>query len=432
MATLKELRDKQLKLVADARVKLDEISAEGVAEARAKELETEYDAVMAEHDKIEADCVRQEEQDAKKAKLEARQEELKAKEAALNTPDPRRPTGEDRAAPGAGEDEKPLDDEEYRKAFNSYLRNGREGMTPELRTALRKGSELRVQQSTTNTEGGYTVPQGFMAELIKSLAAWGPMMDGTLTRVLNTSTGNSIPWPSMDDTSNSGSLLTEGTQVSTSAVTFGTKNLDAYKYTSGVVLISSELLQDSALNIEEIIRAAMAERIGRKGNTDLTTADGSAKPHGIVPAAGAGYTAASATAIAWDDIIELFHSVDPAYREDPSCRFMFKDSTLKALRKLKNGEGQYIWQPADVKNAQPATILDKPYAINSAMAAIGTGNKSVTFGAMNRYVVRRVNEFQIKRLVERYADYDQTGFIGFTRFDGELLDAGAVRVLLHP
>lgn len=432
MATLKELRDKQMKLVADARVKLDEISAEGVVESRAKELETEYDAVMAEHDKIEAECVIEEDRAAKKAKLEARAEALAEKEAEFNKADARRPIGEDRAAPGAGEADKPLDDEQYRSAFNSYLRRGNEGMTPEARVALRRGSELRTQQSTTNTEGGYTVPQGFMAELIKSLAAWGPMMDGGLTRVLNTSTGNSIPWPSMDDTGNQGALLTESTQVSASAVTFGTKNLDAYKYTSGVVLVSSELLQDSALNIEEIIRNAMAERIGRKGNSDLTIADGNAKPHGIVPAAGAGFTAASATAIAWDDMIELLHSVDPAYRDDPTCRFMFKDSTLKALRKLKDGVGEYVWQPPDLKTGVPATILDKPYAVNQAMAAIGTGNKSVIFGALNRYVVRRVNEFAIKRLVERYADFDQTGFIGFTRFDGELLDAGAVRVLLHP
>lgn len=108
---------------------------------------------------------------------------------------------------------------------------------------------------------------------------------------------------------------------------------------------------------------------------------------------------------------------------------MFSDATLKILRKLKDGEDRYVWNPAEVKTGAPATLNNYPYSINQDMPAATAGNKSVLFGAFNRYVHRQVQQFSIRRLNERYADYDQVGFIGFTRFDGDLIDAGAVKAL---
>jgi HK97 family phage major capsid protein len=291
--------------------------------------------------------------------------------------------------------------------------------------------EMRAQAAGTDAKGGYLVPEGFQAELVKSLAAWGPMLDAGVARIITTASGNSIPWPTMNDTSNKGALIAENTQVSESEVAFGTKTLEAYKYTSGVVLVSAELLQDSALDVEQIVRDAMSERIGRIGNEHLTIGDGTNKPNGVATAAGT-KAAAAAAAISLDDMIELEHSVDPAYRSDPSVRWMFNDSTLKALRKIKDLEGNYIWQPADAKAGAPATIMNYAYSINQAMDSVAASQRSVLFGAFNRYVVRMVREFAIRRLVERYADFDQTGFIGFTRLDGELLDAGAIKALAHP
>ena len=120
-------------------------------------------------------------------------------------------------------------------------------------------------------------------------------------------------------------------------------------------------------------------------------------------------------------------SIDPAYRTDPSVGFMFNDKTLKALRKLKDGDGNYIWQAANVQTGAPNSLLGYRYNINQACADVGTSAKSILFGAMNRYIVRRVREFAVKRLVERYADYDQVGFIGFARYDGDLMDTAAVK-----
>jgi HK97 family phage major capsid protein len=420
MDKLKDLRERQAKLVAEARAKYEEIK-DDTPEARAVEIEAEYDEIMAAYDALEVEANAIEEREERKRKLEER-------EAALNRPDPRRPLYE--APPAKANEDKDIE-EARAKAFQSYLRYGTSGLSPEQRGLLTRAEE-RAQGVAVGTQGGYLVPEGFMAELVVALKAWGPMLDPGVTRFLTTATGASIPWPTMDDTSNEGALIAENTQVALAEISFGTKNLEAYKYTSGVVLVASELLQDSAVDVESVVRSAMAERIARVGNKHTTIGDGASKPHGIVSASSAGATAASATAITFDDLIELEHAVDPAYRSDPSCRFMFNDSTLKAIRKLKDGEDRYVWQPADVRTGSPTTILNYPYSVNQALASIGTGNRSVVFGAFNRYVVRMVNEFSVRRLIERYADYDQTGFIGFTRLDGELIDANAIKRLTHP
>lgn len=424
MSKLTELRETQAELAAKARAKLDEIK-DDTAEARAKEIETEYDAIMAEYDGLQVKVDAEEAREAKRQRL-AEIEELRSR------PDPRRPSGE--ARPPQTEAEARAESEKRAQAWRNYLRYGIDALSPEMRGFLSRDPdrETRAQGVLTGTGGGYLVPEMFMPELIKSLAAWGPMLDSAIVRRLITATGASIPWPTMDDTSNTGSLIAENTQVSSTEVTFGVKTIGAYKYTSGVVLVASELLQDSALNVEGIVNDAMAERVGRIANTHLTTGDASSKPNGLMTAAAAGATAASATAIVFDDLINLEHSVDPAYRGDPSCRWMFHDTTLKAIRKLKDGEGNYIWQPADVKTGAPTTLLGYPYSINQAVAEIATGVRSVAFGAFNRYVTRIVNQFAIRRLVERYADYDQVAFIGFSRIDGNLIDAGAVKRLLHP
>lgn len=412
--TIVEMREKQAKLVADARSLREEIN-DTTTEARVAEIDTAHDAAMAEYDKIDLRI--------------KREEALEAREAELNAADERRPLGEDRALKGGKKDE--LTEEQKRAAiFGKFVRQGFGELNREERAIL-KQFEDRAQSVGTQTAGGYFVPDQFQSELIKSMKAWGPMLNPGVTRVINTASGATLVWPTMNDTANQGALIAENTQVSTSEVAFGTRSLDAWKYTSGVVLISDELLQDAVMDVEGIINDAMGERIGRIANLHLTTGDGANKPNGIVTAAGT-KTGASATAISFDDMIELEHSIDPAYRSDPSVAWMFNDATLKSLRKLKDGEGEYIWQMGDVKSGAPATILNYNYVVNQAVADIATGAKSVVFGAMNKYIVRLVKEFAIKRLVERYADFGQVGFIGFTRLDGELMDVSAVKTLLHP
>lgn len=417
---LKQLREKQLNKVNEARSILDGVADDATPEARA-DAERRHDAIMDEVDKIMAEVTRE--------------ERLADAEARSNPRDPRRPSGEDRSIEPTNEDKA----ETRKKAFNAYLRYGAGELSPEEKDALGvfrrldpdKG-EQRAMGVSDSTSGGYTVPQGFQDELVVSLKAYGPMLDPGITREIVTTSGNLLPWPSMDDTANKGRRIAENTTVNTTALAFGVKNLMAWKYTTDVVPVASELLQDSALDIEQVIRDAMAIRLGRIVNEEMTTGTGGTMPDGIAHAAPSGYTAASATAISFDDMIELEHSLDPLYRKMPGVRWQFADSTLKALRKLKDGDGQYIWQPASVVAKAPATIQGYSYEVNQAMAAIATGKRSVVFGDHNRYVVRRVREFLVRRLNERYADNDQVGFIGFARYDGALVDSKAIVGLDHP
>lgn len=420
MSKLIEIREKQARLVAEARGKLDDIK-DDTSEARAKEIEGEYDRIMAEHDRLEA-----------RAKKE---EDLAKREAALESGDPRRPLGEDRTLdPEARTSEQAA----VTAAFRSYLRYGASGMLPEERAALaplrarESDRERRAQGVGTDAAGGFLVPQGFQAELVKRLAAWGPMLDPGVTRQLETSSGQQIDWPGMDDTGNVGVLLAENTADTDLDLVMNNRVLDAYKYSTRSIKVSEEILQDAAINIEEIVREAMAERIGRIVNQHLTVGTGVAQPNGIVTAAATGATATAAAAISFDNLIDLEHSIDPAYRSDPSCRWMMHDTTLKSLRKLKDIDGNYIWQPSDVRSGAPATLLGYAYSVNQAMAAPAASARSVVFGAFNRYIVRRVRDLIVKRLVERYAESHQVGFIGFARYDGEILDSTAVKALAHP
>lgn len=409
MSRLTELRTRQEQITAEARERLDQITSE-TDEARISELETQHDAAMAEYDRIGQQIEREE----RVAELERRAEEERAR---------LRPNGGRRTvSAGAGSEERT-----YEQAFDEYLRRGADQLGDADLNLIRENRA----QSTTDGAGGYTIPQGFLAELIKSMKMWGPMLDPGITRELVTASGNQIEIPALNDTSNVGVRLAENAAATSEGdLVFTQKVLDAYKYSSGPILVSNELLQDSALPFEQIVRDAMSERIARKVNLDLTTGDGTGDPNGIVTASTLGKTAAAAAAVTFDELIDLVHAIDPAYRGAATCRFMLNDSTLQALRKLKDGDGNYLWQPADGRTGAPATILGFGFAINQAMDSLAASKKAILFGDFNKYVVRRVREFAVRRLAERYAEYDQVGFIGFARFDGELLDTAAVKHLV--
>jgi len=416
MPEIAELREKQQSLVADARSALNQLD-ENTSEERAKELESQHDSAMAEFDKLEERV--------------QRQEKIESAESRASQPDPRRPVEPD----ATGGVEKSGESVDRNDVFKRAMQYGVEGLSTEERHAVAEmraqvSPEMRAQAAGTDASGGFTVPEGFEAELVRSMQAFGPMLNPGVTRELVTASGNALPWPTSNDTSNKGALLGENTQASEQDITFGQKQLDAYTYTSKIVRVSLQLLQDSAFDMNSLVRDVFGERIGRIANEHLTTGGGSGEPNGILTASTLGNETASAGSIDFDDVIDLYHGVDPAYRALPSTRFMFHDNVLSALRKIKDGNDNYIWQPADVRSQEPATILGEPYVINQDMPdTIATTNKTMLFGAFENYVVRRVRDFQMMRLTERYADYLQVGFIGFSRLDGELVDTAAVKHL---
>jgi len=272
----------------------------------------------------------------------------------------------------------------------------------------------------TNANGGYTIPQGFVYALEEALLWFGPMMQ--IADVMRTATGNPLPWPTTNDTANNGVLLSEATTVGASVIpSFGQTTFNAYKFSSQLVQISAELLQDSAFDMGKEIGGQCGSRLGRVINTYLTTGTGTGQPQGIVTGATLGLTCASATAIAFDEVIGLEHAVPVAYRHNMS--YMCLDSTILALRKIKDSYGRYLWQQF-ANSGTPDLLNNRPLYRNQDMAAIATGNKTILAGDFSKFKVRMVGEVRARRLSERYADTDQEAFISFVRLDSKVLDAG--------
>ena len=417
--SIKELRDKQAEIATQARAKFDEIKDDTKAE-RAAEIETEFDAMMADHDTIGAKVERLE-------KLEAAERALEA------------PTGP--AARGANAEAAAVDTgagPTYREAFHAYMRaEGNLGvMNAEDRAVLIGGysandAETRAQ-TTTNAAGGYSIPEQMLQRVIVSMAANGPMYDGNVVTEIVTSGGNAMPFPTVDDTAVTAGAHTEGATLTDDGgkdVTFGTKQLDAFAFDTEWLRVSKELADDSFLAMESFIGGLLGERLGRIANLQLTTATGSGEPNGVVTASTLGKTAASATAVTWDEIIDLEHSVDPSYRAGTRVGYMFNDSTLQAVRKLKDGDGNYLWQMGNVQAGIPNTFNGRPYWINQDMASMTTGNKVMLFGDFGKYFVRKVGAPLIGAIQDKDF-WPGFGIAGYIRFDGELSDTAAIKHLI--
>ena len=279
----------------------------------------------------------------------------------------------------------------------------------------------RAMSGNLGATGGFLVPQTFLARLEMAQLAFGGMLQ--VAEVIRTAGGEPMLWPAGDDTSNTGEQVGENADVSTEAnVSLKQHRLGAYDFSSKMIKVPVNLLHDSALPLDSLIANMLGERLGRIQNTKYTTGTGAATPYGIVPEATTGKTAASQTAIIPDELIDLVHSVDPAYRG--RGRFMMHDTVLAAIRKLKDGNGNYMWQNG-IQAGTPDSLLGYPLTINQDMSsAITTGLTVALFGALDSYKVRQVGGITVVRLNERYAEYRQVAFIAFIRADGLLLDAG--------
>lgn len=335
-------------------------------------------------------------------------------------------------------------------AMRSFIRTGE--VPQELRSVMPKaesekddndmivkslkemGIEIMATQTTTTTGGGYTIPRGFQAELEKALKAYGGMWE--TSRIIKTQKGNVLDWPTVNDTNRKAYLLAESVSAATSAqaIVFGQQQYEAYKYTSGLIQVPTELLEDSEFDLKAEIIDLLVERIWRGTNEAFTTADGTNKPKGITVGAAYGGSTSDDAALIYDDFVNLEHNIDPAYRQRPGTRFMFHDTVLKAAKKIKDLDGRPIWQGMTgnlMADAAPASLFGYNYTINQDMAAfvggsttLNDGKKIILFGDLKKYIIRQVREMRIIRLNERYGELDQTAFVVFFRVDGDLLNAG--------
>lgn len=289
-------------------------------------------------------------------------------------------------------------------------------------------ADIRATMSTTTPgEGGYAVPTDVYGAVLDVLKAYGGVRE--VATVIQTEMGNPINFPTSDGTSEVGELIGENTTATGADPSFGVVTLNTYKFSSKIVAIPFELLQDSAVDMEAFIAKRLGERLGRTLNAYFTTGTGSSQPNGVVTASSVGKTGTSGqtTSIIFDDLVDLVHSVDPAYRND-NCRFMLADSSLKVIRKLKDSQNRPIFIPGwdGLGGKMPDTILGYGVTINQDVAAMGVSAKSVLFGDFSRYTIRDVMGMTLFRFDDSaYAKLGQVGFLAWMRSGGTKTDGGA-------
>jgi HK97 family phage major capsid protein len=325
---------------------------------------------------------------------------------------------------------------EYARVFDGWVRGGMEDLDREERQLLSNNvpqlspeeqREMRASATSPGSAGGYLIPPGYRQIIIERMKAFGGLM--AYATVINTSTGNPLQWPTNDDTGNVGSILTENSTASNVDFTFGTATLGAYMYNSGIVKASLQVLQDSVFDLNTWLPDHLGTRIGRKVAADLVNGTGSSQPLGIVTNCPVTVTGADQTSITYDNLIDLEHSLDPAYRQN--CRFMMNDAVLAVIRKIKDSQGHPLWVPVPVPGMAP-TINGQQYFVDQAMALVGASNKSILFGDFSRaFVIRHVLDMQMVRFNERYMDALQVAFLAFTRLDSTLQDSNAVAAFQH-
>lgn len=335
--------------------------------------------------------------------------------------------------------EQRADRKAYRRAYRMYLRVGVGEMPQEERQILMRkhqtSFEGRDLSGLTGGAGGFVCPPENLQAIDVAMKDYSGVLQSRV-KVIPTTTGNDLPFPTVSDVNNTGKQVEESEALTTATnPSFGMTTLKAYLFSTDLILVPLALLQDAAIDVESTLNDMIAERLGRITNQRWTTGTGANQPQGIVTAAALGVTAAGTSAITYDETIDLEHSVDPAYRAQ--AEYMFHDNCLKLLRKLKDSDGRPIWMPsaaAGMANGAPGLLNNRPYHINQNMDSPATGKKSMIFGDCSKYKIRKVKAITLVRLTERYAEKMQIGFFGFMRCDGRSVDASgaALKYLVHP
>ncbi|HSH58622.1 MAG TPA: phage major capsid protein [Acidimicrobiales bacterium] len=397
---MNQLLERRNTAYAQARSLLEGAGDEGMT----AEQEQEFDRLMEEGDRLDGQLMRA--------------QRLAALEAAVPNMV---------AAGGTSDPEAIRETPEYR-AFNDFIRFGL--VTQELQQDT-EGLSTRAQGVATGSAGGFLVPQTFSDAIIRARKAFGGFR--AVARNITTASGASLTYPTIDDTGNTGAWIGENTAVDPLDVVVGNLSLGAHKATTRLVRVSNELIQDNEYNLETELASLLGERLGRLESPAFINGTGTGQPTGFLAGGTVGATTAGGVTTgfgnnvqAQDFLLDLEHSVDPAYRAGAS--WVLNDNTLSRLRKVRDADGNAIWQPGMTAGA-PSILLGYPTIIDQAMPTTAAGARFIAFGNWREsYIIRDVRELAVRRLNERFAEFDQVGFLGFTRVDGKVLTLNAYRV----
>lgn len=320
---------------------------------------------------------------------------------------------------------------ENTSALRSYLTGGIAALSDAQRQALqaRITPDIRAAMSTTtNSEGGFTVAPEYMRSLEEAMKAFGGMLE--VSNVIRTTSGALMNFPTADATAEEGEIVGQNTGPADGETTFGNTTLAVQRYSSKKIALPWELVQDSFLDIEAYVQGLLAIRLGRITNKHWTIGDGSNKPRGIVVGSAQGKVGVTGQtqAVTYDDLVDLEHSVNRAYRAMPGCGWMMADSSVRSVRKIKDGQGRPIFVPGyetGVPGGAPDTLMGRRITVNDDVPAMAANAKSILFGAFSKYVIRQVMDLTLFRMTDSVFTLNgQVGFVAFQRMGGNLVDAG--------
>lgn len=286
-----------------------------------------------------------------------------------------------------------------------------------------RGKSLTAEQAevfNTIGTGQVPVPKSFQNKLVEALEELNIMRK--LGTVINTDSDKDIPFV---QTKGIADWTEENGDFHESEDTFGTISISAYKLTR-ILKVSEEILEDNTINLEDYLVRSFARALAYPEENAFINGDGDKKPQGVFVSAEEGVTTASATAITADEIIDLYYSLGRPYRNN--AVFIMNDTTLKAIRKLKDSDGNYLWTKGF--NGEPETILGRPVYTSQFAPEIGAGNRIIAFGDMSYYTIGDRSKRTFQRLNELYSANGQVGFRGYERVDGKLILPEAVKVMV--
>lgn len=402
---LRELRNSKAK-------EANEINNKYPADQRMPAAEAErMDSILAEIEAIDGDIAREN----RRAQLAA--EDPAAQHAAAMNAATR--------TPGAHGDET--------RALRAFMAGGISNMADDDRARMlaRQTPDIRnAMSTTTTTEGGFTVATEYQRSLEIAMKAYGGMR--AVAHAIRTATGASMNFPTTDPTAEVGEIVGQNSPVTGLDTTFSNISMDVYKYSSKKIALPFELVQDSFIDIEAYIQSLLAMRLGRIQNTHFTVGSGTGQPRGLITAASAGKVGATGQTLTviYDDLVDLEHSVDPAYRSQPGVGYMMHDSSVKVIRKIKDSQGRPIFVPgyeadAMVNGGAPDRLMGRPIYINQDMPVMAANAESIAFGQLSKYVIRDVMDLTLFRMTDSaFTLNGQIGFVGFLRTGGNLIDAG--------
>jgi len=318
-----------------------------------------------------------------------------------------------------------------KKAIDIFMRKGDRHLTAEESLLIRN-----TMSTTTNTEGGYTVQSEVASQLIDYIKEFRYMREEAAQ--MTTAMGNPMSYPTSDGTTEVGEVVAQNTLAASQDITFGTVPLNVFKYSSKIIVVPIELLQDSEIDIPALVFKRAGQRIGRITNQHFTTGTGTGQAQGFVPVSSVGKigTTGQTSTIIYDDLVDLIDSLDYGYQTaGRNLCFMGSQAMRKVLRKIKDTAGRPIWTPSyegGLTNAFKDTLLGYDFCINNDIAVPAANAKSLAFGDFRQYLIRDAMEVSFFRFDDSaYMTKGQIGYLAWSRTGGNLLDVNAIKLYQH-